>query len=64
MTNVSLPITRQAQRCEAWATVLLGCLVATLLLLPLRVLQLQLHPDAQLGRSSWRHRVHGPGHGP
>lgn len=46
--------TRQAGRCEAWATVLLGGLVLALALIPLRVIQLQLWPDASLAGAAGR----------
>jgi len=54
MTMIVKPITKQARRCEAWATVLLGGLVLVLLLIPLRVGQLQLHPDTQLAAAAGR----------
>ena len=54
MTVIVRPITRQARRCEAWATVLLGILVLVLLLIPLRVGQLQLYPDEQLASAAGR----------
>ncbi|MCH2137093.1 MAG: penicillin-binding protein 2 [Phycisphaerales bacterium] len=44
----------QAGRCEAWSTVLLGLLVVALMLVPLRVVQLQCWPDAALARAAGR----------
>jgi len=44
----------QARRCEAWSTVLLGVLVVALLLIPLRVVQLQLWPSDALAGAAGR----------
>ena len=44
----------QARRVEAWAMVLLGVVLLVLLLIPLRVLQLQIRPDPQLAAAAGR----------
>ena len=44
----------QAKRCDAWATVFIGVLVAALALMPLRVLTLQLSPDERLAAAAGR----------
>lgn len=42
----------QGRRCEAWATVLLGVLVLAMLLIPLRVIQLQQWPNEALAAAA------------
>jgi cell division protein FtsI (penicillin-binding protein 3) len=42
----------QAQRCEAWSTVLLGLVALALMLIPLRVLQLQVWPSNELAKAA------------